>query len=75
MKKKITKLWYKFSFWDKIRLTLGAIGIGGEVTLFIVESFPQWRILAAIATIISIVITYFFKDENKNGVVDTFEKT
>lgn len=64
----------KFSFWDKIRMILGAIGIGGEITLFLVESYPKWKVVAALATIVSISITYLFKDEDKDDVVDLFQK-
>lgn len=64
----------KFSFWDKIRMILGAIGIGGEITLFLVESYPKWKVVAALATIVSIGITYLFKDEDKDDVVDLFQK-
>jgi hypothetical protein len=71
---KVTKWWIQFSFWDKIRLTLGGFGIGGEITLFLVDSHPDFKKWAAIITFVSIIITYFFKDENKNGIVDLFER-
>jgi hypothetical protein len=73
MTKKIAK-WKTFSFWDKIRMTLSAVCIGGDVTLFIVDSHPEFKIYAAIATGISILITVVFKDENKNNIPDIFEK-
>lgn len=74
MTKQVIKWWQKFSFWDKIRMMLVSIGIGGEITLYFAESFPKWKIIAGIATVLSLGITYFFKDENKNGEVDIFEK-
>lgn len=71
---KLVKTWQKFSFWNKIRLTLGAVGIGGEVTLYLGESYPHWKILAGAATIACIIITYGFKDDNNNNIVDFLEK-
>lgn len=71
---KVIKWWIQFSFWDKFRMFLGAIGIGGEVTLFIADSYHWWKVVAAVATALSIWLTFFNKDENKNGIVDWFEK-
>lgn len=73
MTKRIKGWWKTFSFWDKIRMILGSVGIGGEITLFLVEAYPEWKIVAAISTIISIFITYFFKDSDNDGVVDILE--
>lgn len=73
MKKQTISLWKSVNFWDKIRLLLGTIGIGGEVTLFIVESYPKWKVVAAASTVASIAITYIFKDNNKNGIIDIVE--
>lgn len=70
---KMIKTWQKFSFWNKIRLTLGAIGIGGEITLYIQDSYPEWKIVAGCATLGGILITYIFKDDNQNNVADIFE--
>lgn len=71
---KVVKFWKKFSFWDKIRMTLSAVCIGGDITLFIVDSHPNFKIFAAIATGVSIAITIVFKDDNKNGIIDIAEK-
>lgn len=70
----MTKFIKRFSFWTKIRMLLGLLGIGGEITLYISESIPQWHIVAGIATLISVIITYFFTDSNNNDVVDILEK-
>lgn len=72
--KKAMKIWKKFSFWNRIRMTIGAFGVGGELTLFLVDSYPEWKIIAAAATALSIALTYLFRDEDKNGIVDIFEK-
>jgi hypothetical protein len=71
---KAVKWWKAFSFWDKVRVFLGAIGIGGEITIYVSDVWVWWRAIAAIATGLSIWLTFFIKDENKNGVVDAFEK-
>lgn len=69
----MTKLIQKFSFWDKIRLILLSLGVGGEITLHLGEAIPEWKVVAGIATFIALIITYFFKDDNKNDIVDAFE--
>lgn len=74
MTKKINGWWKQFSFWDRVRMALGSIGIGGEITLYFADSHPKWKIVAGVATGVMLLITYFFKDENKNGIVDIFEK-
>ena len=74
MTKEMVKWWQRFSFWDKLRLLLGSIGVGSEITLYFADSFPLWKGIAGAATVIAICITYFFKDENKNNKVDIFEK-
>lgn len=70
----MTKLIQRFSFWDKIRLILLALGVGGEITLHLQESITEWKVIAGIATFISLVITYFFRDDNKNDIIDLFEE-
>lgn len=57
----------------KIKATLASIGVGSEITLFIMESHSGWKIAAAIATILSILITNLIEDKNNNGIVDLFE--
>lgn len=74
MVKKVSTIFKKFSFWEKIRMFLAGIGMSSEVTLFLVESYPKWKVVAAIATISTIAITYIFKDNNGNDIVDLFEK-
>jgi hypothetical protein len=70
---KAVKWWKAFSFWNKVRVFLGAIGVGGEITLYLADSYHWWKIVAAIATGVSIWATYYIKDKNKNGIVDFFE--
>jgi len=74
MTKQIISWWKRFSFWDRIRLLLGSIGVGSEITLYFADSFPVWKGIAGVATIVAIAITYLFKDINKNNIIDIFEK-
>lgn len=71
---KVAKLWKRITFWNKVRMLLGTVGIGSEVSLYLAESFPHWKVYAALATVGAISITYFIKDENNNGLVDAFER-
>ena len=73
MTKQVISWWRKFSFWNKIRLALGSVGVGGEVTLYFADSYPHWKLIAGGATVIAVMITYLFKDDNKNDVADIFE--
>jgi len=70
---KVVRFWKRFSFWNKIRLTLGALGVKSEIILFVADSHPTWKIVAGIATFLTIAITYFIKDDNKNNIVDILE--
>jgi len=70
----MTKLIQRFSFWDKIRLILLSLGIGGEITLHLQDSITEWKVVAGIATFIAMIITYLFRDDDRNDVVDIFEK-
>lgn len=70
---KIRKWWKKICFWMKIKATLASIGVGSEITLFIMDSHSGWKIAAAIATVLSILITNLIEDKNNNGIVDLFE--
>lgn len=71
---KVVKWFKRFSFWNKVRLALGSIGIGGEITLYIADSYLHWKIVAAVATGVGLLITYIFVDKNNNDIADIFEK-
>lgn len=62
------------SFWLKLKLILGGIGIGSEITLFWMEFAPGWKVFAGIATLIGLLITHLIEDKNNNGIADIFEK-
>lgn len=70
---KIIKWYKKVSFWNKLRGMLGLIGIGGEITLYLGDFYHGWMIVAAIATFISVGITFIIEDINENGIADIFE--
>lgn len=73
MTKNINKWWKKVSFWNKLRGIMGLLGIGSEITLYIGDAYSGWMIVAAIATFISVGITFIVEDANKNGIIDFFE--
>lgn len=74
MTKKVLRWWKRQSFWNKLQGTLLSLGVGSEITLFISESHPKWKGIAAVATISAMVITKIFEDKNNNNVSDIFEK-
>jgi hypothetical protein len=70
---KIIKWWQKFSFWMKMKSVLAALGIGGEVALFMGDSGQAYKWLVAGATVVAIIITHLIEDKDNNGVADLFE--
>lgn len=70
---KIVKWWKKFSFWMKLKGIFAALGIGGEVALFIGESSQGYKWFVAGATVIAIIITHLIEDKDNNGIADLFE--
>lgn len=71
---KIIHAWMRVGFWMKIKAIIAALGIGGEITLFIIESHPGWKIVAAIATMFGIFISILIEDKDNNGIADIFQK-
>ena len=69
----MSKFFEKFSFWTKLKLFLGSIGIGSEVALYIVDSNPVFKYVIGGATVIALAITHFVQDKNNNNIVDNFE--
>lgn len=70
---KITKWWQRMSFWNKLKLTIGGLGVGSELALIIGDSAHEWKVWAAVATIISVVITIWFEDKDNDGNVDILQ--
>lgn len=73
MTKKIVRWWHKIKYWDKIRMFIGAFGIGGEIGLHMMEFDAQTKVLGMICTAIALFITLFIKDDNSNGIIDITE--
>lgn len=73
MTKKVRTWWRTVTFWNKIKLTLISLGVGSEVTLFVADSSPGWKVFAVVCTAIAIIITNFFNDSDNNGQVDILE--
>jgi len=69
----INKWWQRVSLWNKVRIMLAAIGVGGEITLYLGDAYVGWNIVAGLSTFTALGISLFFTDENHNGVVDELE--
>ena len=62
------------AFWTKMKMFVGAFGVGGTVTL-VWTNVPDWMPwVSGIATVIGVAISIFFEDKNNDGIVDAFEK-
>lgn len=69
----MSKWWKKMYFWTKLRATIASVGIGSEITLFMIDSNPTWKIVAVVSTIVGILITTWIEDKDNDGVVDIFQ--
>lgn len=74
MIKTVNSWWRKISFWNKIRLMIGALGVGGEITLYLGNAYVGWNIVAGLATFIGLGLTLFVTDANNDGIVDGLEE-
>lgn len=74
MTKKIKHWWKRQDFWNKLQGALLSLGVGSEITLFLSESHPKWKLFAGAATISAMIITKIFEDKNNNNISDIFEK-
>lgn len=73
MTKKIVKWWHQITFWNKLKATIGLVGIGGEVALHFADSHPAWKVVAGIATITALAIAIWFEDKDNDGTADIFQ--
>lgn len=67
------KWWKKVSFWNKIKATIGSLGVGTELTLFVADSHHVWKWVTFGATFLGILITFWIEDKNNDGIVDAFQ--
>lgn len=72
---KVIKLWKRFSFWNKVRTGLGLIGVGSEFAAYVTDAHPKMHAIVVGATLISVALTFLATDEDKDGVIDFFQKT
>lgn len=63
----------KIAFWNKLKAICLSLGVGTEVTLHLADSVTEWRIVAAIATIMAMLISHLFEDKDNDGDVDMLE--
>jgi hypothetical protein len=62
------------SFWNKLNHSIQLFGTGSQVALVAAEASHVWNYIAAAATTTAMLLTIWAADENKNGLVDAFEK-
>lgn len=66
--------WFKtVCFWKKLKGTIAGLGIGSEITLYMMDSHPTWKIVAAISSVVGMLITTWIEDTNNDGIVDLFQ--
>lgn len=73
MTKKIIRWYKKMTFWNFVLKVIAPIATGGELAVYFAEGHPSFYWIIGIAAGITIYIKAFFKDDNKNGIVDLFE--
>ena len=67
--------WFKsFSWWMKLKITIGLFGAGGEITMIVNDALPEWHAVTIAASILAIAITHLIQDKDNNNVVDLFQK-
>lgn len=64
----------RMDFWNKVRATLLLVGIGSEVTLFVLDSSTFWKWFAAGATFIAMALAIWIEDKDNDGYVDLLQK-
>jgi hypothetical protein len=67
------KWWKKISLWNRLKLTFGALGAGGELWMHLQDAAVEWRVYGVVCTALAIIITNWFQDNNNNGIVDIME--
>lgn len=73
MTKKIKQWWKRIKFWNKTRLIIATLGVGGETTILVGDYWAGWHVVAVVATLIGLYITILIEDDNNNGIADIFE--
>lgn len=72
---KVIRFWKRFSFWFKLRTFLTSVGVGSEVAAYWADAGRGIHIAIGCATILSIMISFMMTDEDKNDIVDWFQKS
>jgi hypothetical protein len=72
---KAIKFWKRFSFWFKVRTFLGSIGVTSEVAAYFADAGKGIHTAIGAATVLALLITFLFTDEDKNDIVDFFQKS
>lgn len=70
----MAKFFHKMSFWGFLGYIAAPFVVVGEGAILALELHPLYHGVVISAVIISGYIKYFIKDENGNGIADSFEK-
>lgn len=70
---KVVKWFKRVSFWQKLKATIAGLGISSEITLYMMDSHPAWKVVAAISSVVGMLITTWVEDKDNDGVVDIFQ--
>lgn len=70
MTKQVVKWFKRFSFWNKIRLFLIPISMGGALTIYLEDANKGFYLTPLVAYAIIHIIETFIKDEDGDGEID-----
>lgn len=70
---KVVKWWKRYSVYQKIKIALIPLAVGGEVVVYFGDVHGGWFFVPPIAAYVVYLISNLIKDENKNNIVDDFE--
>lgn len=68
-------IWKRATFWVKLKDSFALGGLLGQAGMEVIATNEMVKIWVAIGTILGYLIGMWMSDENKDGVVDLFEKT
>ncbi len=69
----MSKWWKKISFWNKLKTTLVAVSALIQAEMIREEAHWGWNAGVFVMTVIVILITNWFQDNNNNGIIDIAE--
>jgi len=71
----MAKFFHKMSFWDFLTYVLTPFLVLGEGAIIGLDLHPSLHVVVVVAVIVTGYKKYYIKDENGNGIADSFEKS